>query len=60
MLAQGAGRLIRGTTDRGIVAVLDPRLATRDYRSVLLSVMPPLRRSVKREEVEEFLAEILG
>ena len=34
-LAQGAGRLIRSTTDRGVVAVLDPRLAEASYRPVL-------------------------
>ena len=34
LLAQGAGRLIRTTTDRGVVAVLDPRLATARYGSV--------------------------
>ena len=32
LLAQGAGRLIRTATDRGVVAVLDPRLATAGYR----------------------------
>ncbi len=37
LLAQGAGRLIRNADDRGVVAVLDPRLATASYRGVLLS-----------------------
>ena len=36
LLAQGAGRLIRTAEDRGVVAVLDPRLATASYRGVLL------------------------
>ena len=36
LLAQGAGRLIRSTTDRGVVVVLDPRLATARYGEVLL------------------------
>ena len=31
LLAQGAGRLIRTSEDRGVVAVLDPRLATARY-----------------------------
>ena len=35
LLAQGAGRLIRTTTDRGVVAVLDPRLATARYGGFL-------------------------
>ncbi|HLH29545.1 MAG TPA: helicase C-terminal domain-containing protein, partial [Acidimicrobiales bacterium] len=55
MLAQGAGRLIRSRQDRGVVAVLDRRLATARYRSALLSRLPPMRRSVDREEVEAFL-----
>nr|WP_307816125.1 ATP-dependent DNA helicase [Myceligenerans indicum] len=40
LLAQGAGRLIRGTQDRGVVAVLDPRLATARYASFLVRSMP--------------------
>jgi ATP-dependent DNA helicase DinG len=55
MLAQGAGRLIRTAEDRGVVAVLDPRLATASYRGVLLSTLPPMRRSVDPDEVEAFL-----
>ena len=55
MLAQGAGRLIRTADDRGVVAVLDPRLATASYRGVLLSTLPPMRRTVERDEVEAFL-----
>lgn len=55
LLAQGAGRLIRSSADRGVVAVLDSRLARAGYRRELLSVMPPMRRSVERAEVEEFL-----
>lgn len=41
LLAQGAGRLIRSSDDRGVVAVLDPRLATARYSSFLLRSMPP-------------------
>ncbi len=55
LLAQGAGRLIRSADDRGVVAVLDSRLATATYRGVLLATLPPMRRSVDRFEVEEFL-----
>lgn len=40
LLAQGAGRLVRTTTDRGVVAVLDPRLATARYASFLTRSMP--------------------
>ncbi len=60
LLAQGAGRLIRSADDRGVVAVLDPRLATASYRGVLLSTFPPMRRTVERTEVEAFLREALA
>jgi ATP-dependent DNA helicase DinG len=59
MLAQGAGRLIRSRTDRGVVAVLDPRLAkAKSYRWTLLEALPPVPRSKDRAEVEAFLKEI--
>ncbi len=41
LLAQGAGRLIRSSSDRGVVAILDPRLATARYSSFLVRSMPP-------------------
>ncbi|GAA2413283.1 ATP-dependent DNA helicase [Actinomadura vinacea] len=41
LLAQGAGRLLRSMDDRGVVAVLDPRLATARYGSFLKSSLPP-------------------
>ncbi|MGH9148980.1 MAG: ATP-dependent DNA helicase, partial [Acidimicrobiales bacterium] len=55
LLAQGAGRLVRSIGDRGVVAVLDSRLATRDYRRELLRLVPPMRRTVTFSEVESFL-----
>jgi ATP-dependent DNA helicase DinG len=55
VLAQGAGRLIRRRDDKGVVAVLDARLATRDYRRQLLSAMPPFRRSIDLDEACAFL-----
>jgi ATP-dependent DNA helicase DinG len=59
MLAQGAGRLIRTSTDRGVVAVLDPRLATSaSYRWEIVSALPPMRRTRDRAEAEAFLREI--
>ncbi|GAA1315389.1 MAG: ATP-dependent DNA helicase [Brachybacterium tyrofermentans] len=42
LLAQGSGRLIRSQEDRGMVAVLDPRLATARYAGFLRESMPPL------------------
>ena len=59
LLAQGSGRLIRNADDRGVVAVLDPRLATASYRGVLLAALPPMRRSVDIHEVESFLRRAL-
>ena len=42
LLAQGAGRLIRSSEDRGVVAILDPRLATARYGSFLKASLPPM------------------
>jgi ATP-dependent DNA helicase DinG len=41
LLAQGAGRLLRSTEDRGVVAILDPRLATARYGGFLRASLPP-------------------
>jgi ATP-dependent DNA helicase DinG len=41
LLAQGAGRLLRTVTDRGVVAVLDPRLVTARYGGFLRASLPP-------------------
>ncbi len=41
LLAQGSGRLLRTMTDRGVVAVLDPRLATARYAGFLRASLPP-------------------
>jgi ATP-dependent DNA helicase DinG len=60
LLAQGVGRLIRRASDYGVVAVLDPRLATAGYRRVLLDALPPMRRTVERDEVRAFLAAVLA
>ncbi|HEY0378573.1 MAG TPA: ATP-dependent DNA helicase [Pyrinomonadaceae bacterium] len=42
-LKQGLGRLIRSTTDRGVLAVLDPRLRTKAYGRLFLESLPPCR-----------------
>jgi len=42
LLAQGTGRLIRTTSDRGVVAILDPRLATARYGGFLKASLPPM------------------
>jgi ATP-dependent DNA helicase DinG len=56
LLAQGAGRLIRTTTDAGVVAVFDRRLATKSYRQTLLATLPPLRRTIDRAHMVAVLS----
>ena len=51
LLAQGAGRLLRGMGDRGVVAVLDPRLATARYGGFLRASLPPFWPTDDREKV---------
>jgi ATP-dependent DNA helicase DinG len=58
MLAQAAGRLIRSTTDRGVVAVFDPRLGKAGYRWDIVRALPPMRRTRHRAEAEAFLRDI--
>jgi ATP-dependent DNA helicase DinG len=48
-LAQGAGRLIRRAEDRGVVAILDPRLATARYGAFLRASLPPFWYTTDRE-----------
>jgi ATP-dependent DNA helicase DinG len=45
LLAQGTGRLIRSVDDRGVVAILDSRIVTKRYGSILLNSMPPFWRT---------------
>lgn len=58
LLAQATGRLIRSTTDRGVVAVFDPRLGKANYRWDIVRALPPMRRTRHRDEAEAFLREI--
>lgn len=51
LLAQGAGRLIRGADDRGVVAVLDSRLATAGYARALRDSLPPFWYTTDRAVV---------
>ena len=50
-LKQGLGRLIRSTTDRGVLAVLDPRLNTKMYGRTFLKSLPPCRITSEIEEL---------
>ncbi|MCA1222229.1 ATP-dependent DNA helicase [Streptomyces sp. 8L] len=58
LMAQGAGRLVRATGDKGVVAVLDPRLATARYGSYLRSSLPDFWYTTDRNQVRKSLAAI--
>ncbi|WP_145814851.1 ATP-dependent DNA helicase [Kribbella amoyensis] len=51
LLAQGTGRLIRRTSDRGVVAILDPRIVTARYGSFLRASLPPMWPTADRAKV---------
>ncbi|HEX4540761.1 MAG TPA: ATP-dependent DNA helicase [Acidimicrobiales bacterium] len=57
LLAQGAGRLIRSASDRGVVAVLDSRLAKASYRWELVEALPPMTRTRHLHDVAAFLTD---
>ena len=56
----GVRRLIRTADDRGVVAVLDPRLGTARYRWDIVRALPPMKRTRDRDEVDRFLRDITG
>jgi ATP-dependent DNA helicase DinG len=58
LLAQGSGRLIRTTADRGVVAVLDPRLATARYGGFLRASLPPMWSTTDPAVVRKALARL--
>ncbi|MFD7235771.1 ATP-dependent DNA helicase [Streptomyces syringium] len=58
LMAQGAGRLVRASGDRGVVAVLDPRLATARYGSFLRATMPDFWYTTDRNQARRSLAAI--
>lgn len=58
LLAQGSGRLIRTTSDRGVVAVLDPRLATARYGGFLRASLPPMWTTADPQVVRQALARL--
>ena len=55
-LKQGFGRLIRSSSDKGIVALLDERLHRRGYGQRLLASLPPAQRTTELEDVRKFWA----
>jgi ATP-dependent DNA helicase DinG len=55
-LKQGAGRLIRDETDRGVLMLCDPRLVSKPYGKRIVASLPAMKRTRSLEEVEAFFA----
>ncbi len=55
-LKQGAGRLIRNESDRGVLVLCDPRLTSKTYGNVFLNSLPPLPKTRRVEDVQAFFA----
>ncbi len=53
-LKQGAGRLVRRVTDRGVLVIFDPRLVSRPYGESFVRSLPPFKRTRRMSEVEAF------
>jgi ATP-dependent DNA helicase DinG len=56
-LRQGCGRLIRSHADRGVIAILDPRVRSKPYGSAFLDSLPPCPVATERAAVADFFAE---
>ncbi|HSS46188.1 MAG TPA: ATP-dependent DNA helicase [Burkholderiales bacterium] len=54
-LKQGAGRLIRDETDRGVLMICDPRLLSKSYGRRIWRSLPPMRRTREETEAVDFL-----
>ena len=59
-VAQGAGRLIRTSSDKGVVAILDPRLRSKRYGQTILQSLPPFRLYTDRTVVTDALQRLTG
>jgi ATP-dependent DNA helicase DinG len=57
-LKQGAGRLIRDETDRGVLMLCDPRLVSKPYGRRIIQSLPPMKLSRVLADVEGFFAKI--
>ena len=55
-LKQGAGRLIRDESDRGVLMICDPRLVDKPYGKRIWRSLPPMKRTRELAEVEAFFA----
>jgi ATP-dependent DNA helicase DinG len=53
-LKQGLGRLLRSSSDRGLLSVLDPRLTTKRYGKTFVKSLPPYRLVREIEQCERF------
>jgi len=58
LLKQGAGRLIRDETDRGVLMLCDPRLYSRPYGRLVRASLPPMKPTRELAEVQAFFARI--
>lgn len=59
-LKQGVGRLIRDTSDYGIIVIADPRFMTRDYGANFLQSLPNMRYTRDPLRVEQFIDEYIS
>ncbi len=57
-LKQGAGRLIRDPSDKGVLVICDNRLVTKHYAQSFVGSLPDMRRTRSLDEVEAFLEKI--
>ena len=57
-LKQGFGRLIRSTTDRGVVALLDGRAASMRYGATILDALPPATRVHDLAQLDEVFRQV--
>lgn len=55
-MRQGAGRLMRRPSDRGVIALLDPRISKKGWGKSILAALPPAPRTSSLSEVREFFA----
>ncbi len=59
-LKQGAGRLIRDASDRGVLVLCDPRLLEKGYGKIFLASLPPMPRTRVLDDVQRFFAKGSG
>jgi ATP-dependent DNA helicase DinG len=59
-LKQGAGRLVRSETDRGLLVICDPRVASMPYGRRLIAALPPMKRLEGESEAIDWLRELAG